>query len=90
VSINNIPGKAVIGGKFTPTFTKLGDGTAFVASLTPETCSVNGAIVNFIGIGTCTLQAFVTEGSNHLGATGATQSFEISEPYRIFLQLIFR
>ena len=42
VSIDNIPspGAAVVGGNFTPTFTKLGDGSASVASTTPGTCTV--------------------------------------------------
>jgi hypothetical protein len=90
VSINNMPGSAVYGGSFTPTFTKLGDGTALLASLTPGTCTVTAGVVNFVGPGSCTLQAFITEGSNYLAATGTPQSFLVMQGYRIYLPLVFR
>ena len=90
VSVNNIPVKAVVGGWFTPTFTKLGDGTTLVASSTLSTCTAIEGVVRFVDLGTCTLQTFVTEGSNYLAAIGPLQSFEISEPYRIYLNLILR
>jgi|SRR5829696_385639 len=81
VSINNIPGQgeAVFGGSFTPTYTKVGDGQASVSSLTTANCTVNSGVVNFVGAGTCTLQAAVTEGTDHLAATGAQQSFVIGK-----------
>ena len=79
VTINNIPVNAVFGGSFTPTFTKLGDGTVLVGSLTGSTCTVDLGVVNFAAPGTCTLQAVILEGSNYLGATGTPQSFTISK-----------
>ena len=78
VTINNIPGSATVSGNFTPTFTKLGDGTASVASLTTSNCTVSGGVVSFVAAGTCSLQASVTAGTNYLAATGATQSFTIA------------
>jgi hypothetical protein len=79
VSINNIPADAAYSGSFTPAFTKLGDGTVMVGSLTGSTCTVNSGVVNFIELGTCTLQAVILEGTNYLGATGTPQSFAISK-----------
>ena len=78
VSINNMPASATAGGDFTPAFTKSGDGSASVASLTTGVCTVTAGVVDFIAAGTCTLQASVAEGTNHLEATGSEQSFLIS------------
>jgi hypothetical protein len=77
VSINNIPVSAEYGGSFTPTFSLLGDGTPSFASLTSGTCTVTSGVVNYIGVGTCTLQASVAAGTNYLTATGAPQSFTV-------------
>ncbi len=94
VTINNIPVSAFYGSRFTPTFIKLGDGLVFLSSLTPVTCTVPSpsGIVYFIGTGTCTLQALVAEGSNHLAATGTPQSFIIEQGpgYWIYLPMVFR
>ena len=79
VTINNIPSTAVLNGTFTPAYTKAGDGATSVISLTSATCQVNNmtGVVSYVGAGTCTLQAKVAEGTNHLAATGAQQSFNI-------------
>jgi hypothetical protein len=79
VSINNIPSDAVYGGSFTPTFTKLGDGTTGVSSLTAGTCTVTAGVVHFVALGTCTLQASVTGSANYLAAWGPEQSFTIGK-----------
>ena len=79
VTINNIPASATYGGSFTPTFTKLGDGTASAASLTTGTCTISAGVVSYVGAGTCSLQASVTAGTDHLAATGASQSFTIGK-----------
>jgi hypothetical protein len=80
VSISNIPSNATVGGNFTPTYTKLGDGTASTASTTTSVCTVSAGTVNFVATGTCKLQASVTEGTNHLATTGAEQTFTIAAP----------
>ena len=90
VSIDNIPVHAVVGGWFTPTFAKLGDGPATFVLFPSSVCSVIAGMVHFDDLGTCTLQAFVAEGTNYLAATGPLQSFDISEPFRIYLLLITR
>jgi hypothetical protein len=71
VSINNLPASATYGGNIKPTFDKLGDGTASVASMTTVTCKVSDGFVYYVGVGLCTLQALVTQGTNYLAATGA-------------------
>jgi hypothetical protein len=78
VGINNIPGSAVYGGSFIPTFAKLGEGITFATSLTPGICTVTAGMVNYISVGTCFLQASVAEGTNYLTATGTWQFFTIS------------
>ena len=79
VTIDNIPSSATFGGSFTPTFTKVGDGTASAASLTTAICTISSGVVSYVGAGTCDLQASVTAGTNHLAATGSTQSFTIDK-----------
>lgn len=77
VSINNLPVNPEFGGSFTPTFDLLGDGTPSVATLTPGICTVTLGVVDFAGVGICTLQASITAGSNYLAAAGAPQSFNV-------------
>ena len=78
VTINNIPSSASVGGSFTPTYTKAGDGNASTVSNSPTICTVTSGVVNYIAAGTCLLQASVTAGANHLAATGNEQSFTLS------------
>jgi CSLREA domain-containing protein len=78
ITINNVPASGSVGGSFTPTYTKSGDGTASTASNSTGVCTVTSGVVNFIAVGTCLLQASVTEGTSHLAATGSEQSFSVS------------
>jgi TolB protein len=84
VSINNLPTSATAGDSFTPTYTKLGDGVVSVISNTSSVCSVSGGVVSFLAAGTCTLQAQVAEGTNHLAAMGSEQGFPISPAAPVF------
>jgi hypothetical protein len=84
VSINNLPSNATVGGSFTPTYNQLGDGTPSTTSNSTSICTVSGNTVNFIAAGTCKLQASVTEGTNHLEATGAEQPFTIAAATPMF------
>ncbi len=77
VSINNIPGSAAFGGSFTPTFGYTGDGTTFATSSTLTICTVTSGVVNFIGVGQCTLTAHATPGANYSAADGSAQSFSV-------------
>jgi CSLREA domain-containing protein len=77
VSIANMPTSPVVGDNFTPTYTTASDGTTSTASSTPTVCTVTGGVVNLIAEGECTLVASVTEGSNHLQATGDPQQVTV-------------
>ena len=68
----------MFGGSFTPTYAYTGDGTKSVTSSTPSTCTVAGAVVNFVGAGTCTLVAHATAGTNYAAVDGSPQSFTIA------------
>ena len=77
VSISNLPLITKIGRSFVPAYDALGDGVTSVASLTPLICTVSGGTVSFDAEGTCELQASITEGTNHLAATGVIQSVPV-------------
>jgi trimeric autotransporter adhesin len=79
ISIGNIPTSAAYSGNFTPTYSYIGDGATSVTSSTTGTCAVSGAVVNFVGAGTCTLIAHATAGTNYSAATGNPQSFSIAK-----------
>jgi len=79
ITINNILGHAQYGENFTPTYAYSGDGTTSVTSSTTATCTVSGALVTFVGLGTCTLTAHSTATVNSAAATGSPQSFSISQ-----------
>jgi hypothetical protein len=42
-----------------------------------STCTVSGAVVNFVTSGTCTLTAHATAGTNYAATDGSPQSFTI-------------
>jgi hypothetical protein len=79
ISISNIPSNGVYGGSFTPIYAYGGDGTTSVTSGTPGTCTVSGNVVNFVGVGTCSLTAHAAAGKNYAAATGSPQSFTIAQ-----------
>ena len=75
ISINNIPSLAVYGTSFTPTYAYIGDGVKSTSAA--GACTLSGAIVNFTGIGTCTLTAHATAGTNYAAADGNPQAFTV-------------
>ena len=79
ISISNVPVTATFGGSFTPTYTSNSDGTKSTASLTSAVCTVTSGVVNYVGSGTCTLQASVAAGTNWTAATGTSQSFTVDK-----------
>jgi hypothetical protein len=81
ISISNIPTSPVYGGSFTPTYVTSGNGspTESVSSSTTGVCTVSGAVVSFVGVGTCTLTASATATTDYLAATGSLQSFAVSK-----------
>ena len=77
VSISNLPGNAVAGKSFSPTYTTNSNGSPSVTSSTTTTCAVSGNTVNFKAAGTCTLVAHTASTSSYNAGTGAPQSFTI-------------
>ena len=81
VEITNIPNDAVFGGNFTPDISASGDGQTSVESLTASTCEVsNAGVVDFVGVGQCTLRSSVAQGTNYDAATNE-QSFQIAKAH---------
>ena len=81
ISINNLPGNALYGGTFTPTYLYSGNGSPSesVTSSTTPVCTVSGAVVNFVGVGTCTLTASATTTTDYTQVTGSPQSFGVGQ-----------
>ena len=79
VSISNQPASGTYGGSFTPTFSYTGDGTTSVSSNSTSICTVASGVVNFIGVGTCSLTASATAGTNYASVTGTAQTFSVGK-----------
>ncbi|MEI7860425.1 MAG: hypothetical protein WCI26_11425, partial [Acidimicrobiales bacterium] len=79
LTIDNLPASGIFGGGFTPNVTTDGDGDTSVTSTTPLVCTVTVGVVDYIGIGTCTLVAHVTAGTNYLAADGSDQDIVIAQ-----------
>ena len=82
ISISNIPANAVYGGSFTPTYLYSGTGTPTesTTSSTTSICTVGAnGLVNFVGVGTCTLTAHATATADSLAATGSPQGFSVGK-----------
>lgn len=78
-SITNLPTAPVYGNSFTPTVAAAGDGATSVTSGTTSVCTVTGTVVNFVGVGECTLTAHISAGTNGIAASGGEQSFEVGK-----------
>jgi hypothetical protein len=76
-TITDLPSSGIFGGGFTAAVSTNGDGTKSVATTTPAVCATNGLAVTYVGVGTCSVFAQVTQGADYLGDSGASQSFTI-------------
>jgi sugar lactone lactonase YvrE len=79
IAIGNIPSGALYDGSFTPTYTYAGDGTPSVASNSTSVCTVSGGLVSYIHVGTCSLTASATTGTNFTASNGSLQSFSVDQ-----------
>jgi trimeric autotransporter adhesin len=79
ITIANLPSSAAYGGSFTPTVTYSGDGTASVVSNSPAICTVMGGVVHFVAVGTCSLTASATAGTNYTAIAGSAQTFTVGQ-----------
>ncbi len=78
-TISNLPGSGTFGGNFSATVMTTGDGTKSVTSNSIPVCTVTGFNVFYVGIGTCSLTAHVTAGTDFLAADGTAQSFSVGQ-----------
>ena len=81
ISISNLPASAVYGGSFTPAYLYSGSGTPTesTASSTTGVCTVSSGVVNFVGVGTCTLTASATATTDDSAVTGSPQNFTVGK-----------
>jgi hypothetical protein len=78
-TVTDIPTDAVEFAGFTATVGTTGDGTTYVVSSTPSTCTVgpDGLTVFFVSQGACTIVPGVEQGANYFAATGSSQTFSL-------------
>jgi hypothetical protein len=74
----SIPGTNTFNGGFIGTVNTNGDGTRTVTTNSPEVCTVLGLVVSYVGVGTCSLTAHISQGATYAAADGAPQTFTVS------------
>jgi len=79
ITIANVPASGVYGDSFTPSITYSGDGTASVASNSTGICTVVSGTVHYVGVGTCSLTASATAGTDYASVPGSAQTFSIGQ-----------
>ena len=76
------PSPALVGGTYTPTATGGGSGNAVVftidSSSSPDSCSISGSTISFVGVGTCVIDANQAGNADYLPAPQIQQSFAVS------------
>ncbi|MGO9855666.1 MAG: hypothetical protein ACLPYY_11560 [Acidimicrobiales bacterium] len=83
-TVTNIPTNAVEFAGFTATVGTTGDGTTYVTSTTPGTCTIgpDELTVFFVSQGDCTIVPGVEQGANYFAATGSPQTFTLGSAPR--------
>jgi hypothetical protein len=77
-TISNIPSGAIYGTSFVPAFTTISDGTPSATSTTTFVCTVSGTTVNFVGVGTCSLNSQTGASANYAASSvSSPQSFTV-------------
>jgi trimeric autotransporter adhesin len=76
-TISNLPASGDNGGGFSATVSTNGDGTTSVTSNSTGVCTATGLAVSYVGAGTCSLTAHVTEGTDYSAADGTAQTFGV-------------
>jgi hypothetical protein len=54
-----------------------GDGTKSVTSNSTSVCTTSGLSVFYVGVGTCSLTAHVSDGTDYTAADGPAQTFSV-------------
>ena len=78
-TISNLPSSGVYGGGFTATVSTNGDGTLSVTSNSDPVCTVSDLVVSYVGVGTCSLTAHVSQGTDYTAADGSPQTLQVSQ-----------
>jgi hypothetical protein len=74
------PVNPVVGGSYTPSATGGGSGNPVVfTSATPAVCTLSGSTVNFVGIGTCTINANQAGNASYDPAAQVPQTFTVAK-----------
>ncbi len=78
-SISNLPPSGIFGGSFVASVATNGDGSPSLTSNSASVCTVgvDGLTVSYVGVGTCSLSAHVSAGTNYLAADGTAQTFSV-------------
>ena len=79
-TIVNLPARGTYEGNFKPAVRTTGDGTTSVTSNSRSVCVVRGPTVAYVGAGTCSLTAHVSQGADYAAAQGTPQTFTVWPP----------
>ena len=78
-TIGNLPASGTYGGNFTAIVSTNGDGSTSVTSNSTSICTVSGFVVSYVGVGTCSLTAHVSAGTDYGAADGSAQTFTVDQ-----------
>ena len=78
-TISNLPASGTYGGNFTAIVSTNGDGSTSVTSNSTSICTVSGFVVSYVGVGTCSLTAHVSAGTDYGAADGSAQTFTVGQ-----------
>jgi hypothetical protein len=80
ITFTSTPVSPAIGGSYTVTATGGGSGNPVTfTSATPAICTVSGSTVNFVGVGTCTINANQAGDANYDAAAQTPQTFIVAK-----------
>lgn len=78
--IADLPASGTYEGSFRAIVNTTGDGTKSVTSSSKSVCTVKGLVVAYVGAGTCSLTAHVSQGTDYAAANGTAQTFTVRLP----------
>ena len=78
-TIGNLPASGTYGGNFTAIVSTNGDGSTSVTSNSTSICTVSGFVVSYVGVGTCSLTAHVSAGTDYGAADGSARTLTVDQ-----------
>ncbi len=79
ITLSGAPGSPVFGGSYTPTATSTSSLTVDITVSPIGVCTKAGAVVNFVGVGSCTTTARQTGDARYAAAAPQTHSFTVAK-----------